>query len=118
MPASAGLTELTTIELFERAAKSDPSLKASVDHQVALALAGRARVKFEAKDHEGALAEILASFARAPRSAGTRDGLGFKPGEMGQILLASLKQDESDESAAKLTAALEKLDPELLVPDK
>ncbi len=67
---------------------------------------------------EQALADILASFAQSPETAGTRDRMGITPGETGQMLLARLKALERADLAGPLEAALSELDPELLRPDR
>ncbi|MCZ6787697.1 MAG: hypothetical protein O7E54_11105 [Planctomycetota bacterium] len=87
------------------------------DAAIALALAGRARVAYELEDDERALADVLASFGRSPDTAGDRDGMNVTPGETAQMLLARLRKDKKDALAAKLAAALDKIDPDLLAPD-
>ncbi len=82
-----------------------------------MALAGRARVAYELEDDERALADVLASFGRSPDTAGDRDGMNVTPGETAQMLLARLRKDKKDALAAKLAAALDKIDPDLLAPD-
>ncbi len=84
----------------------------------ALVLAGRARIAFQAGDDENAVAGILASFERSPETAGTRDGLGFTPGETAQAILARLKDRKKADLAGRLEKALQSLDPELLRPDR
>lgn len=106
-----------SIELYERAAKADEAYAAPSAHSIALSLAARARVAYQLNDDEGALKEMLASLARSPRSAGTRDGMGVTPGETAQMLHARLEALERAEEAAQLKAALDKVDPALLRPD-
>ncbi len=91
--------------------------RGAVDHAIALALAGRARVQYQMGDNERALADILASYERGPDSAGTRDGMGFTPGETGQMLLARFRAQSRPDLAAPLEGALADLDPQLLTPD-
>ena len=81
-------------------------------------LAGRARIAFEAGDDENALEGILASFAKAPGSAGDKDGLGFTPGETAKVVLARLKERKKDALAERLQKAMDALDQELLRPDR
>ncbi|MHC4163229.1 MAG: hypothetical protein ACYSUM_13960, partial [Planctomycetota bacterium] len=88
----------------------------SADPAVALALAARARVAYELGDDERAVEEVIASFLRHPDSAGTRDGVGIKPGETAQMLLARLREQGRNELASRLAAALSRIDPELLRP--
>ena len=85
---------------------------------MALALAGRARVHYLLDDDKQALVDMLASFGRSPDSAGTRDAMGVNPGETAQMLLARLKKAGRAEAEASLQAALDKIDPELLRPDR
>ncbi len=106
------------VEHFDRSLAAGAADKAGIDHVVALALAGRARVAYQLDDDKDALTDILASFARSPGSAGTRDGMGVNPGETAQMLLDRLKKSDMTEGAAKLQAALDKIDPELLLPDR
>jgi tetratricopeptide (TPR) repeat protein len=102
---------------YELAINADPGNREASDHAIALALAARARVAYQLGDDERALKEILASFARRPESAGSRDGPGITPGETAQMLLNRLRERKKDELAKELAAALAKIDPELLRPD-
>jgi tetratricopeptide (TPR) repeat protein len=103
---------------YERAVEANAGNRALADPAIALVLAGRARVSFQLNDDEGALADILASFARAPNLAGTRNGMNETPGETAQYLLARLKEEGKTEEAARLEKALSGLDQELLRPDR
>ena len=104
------------IQHAERSIAAMGDRRDQVDHFVALALAGRARLAFEQGDDESALADVLASFERSPASAGSIDGLSFTPASTGIVLLARLKDAKRDDLSARLDAALAKLDPALLVP--
>jgi len=106
------------IEHYEAAIAADPRNRASADPAIALALAARARVSYQIANDEAALADMLASFERSPQTAGTRDGMGITPGETAQMILARLREKKKDDLADQLDAALERLDPELLVPDR
>jgi tetratricopeptide (TPR) repeat protein len=130
----AGYASLTAAEFHKRAGRADASLaayeratahyekalaenaqiRASVDHYVALALAGRARIAFEQGDYERATAQLLASFERKPDAAASLDGLNLSPVDTAKMLLAKLKEAQRDDLAASLQAALDALDPELL----
>ncbi len=103
---------------FEAAIANNALSRISSDNYIALMLAGRARVKYQQSDDDAALSDVLASFARSPSSAGTRDGVGITPGETAQMLLARLKSTERTEQVAQLEEALGKIDPELLLPDR
>jgi hypothetical protein len=106
------------VAFFEATAERWPETADEVDERIALVEAGRARLAWQLGDDEGALAAILASFARRADSAGTRDGLGITPGETAQMLLARLRQREKTDAVAELEAALALIDPELLRPDR
>jgi tetratricopeptide (TPR) repeat protein len=106
------------VAAYDRALAARPETREAVDEAVALALASRARVAYQLGDDEAALADLLASFARAPGAAGTRDGVGITPAETGQMLLARLAKGERSDLASKLEAALAGLDPEFLRPDR
>jgi tetratricopeptide (TPR) repeat protein len=82
-----------------------------------LALAARARVAYQLEQYDKALDDIVGSLDRAPKAAGTRDGMGITPGETAQMLLAKLKQERRSPQTELLDAALKKIDPELLRPD-
>ncbi len=88
--------------------------RSSADHYIALALAGRARIAYERGDWEHALTDIVASFDRKPEAAATLDGLNLSPVDTAKMLLARLTELKQDELAARLSAALAKLDPALL----
>ncbi len=103
---------------FDAALKAGAARKAGIDHVVALALAGRARVHYQLDNDKQALVDILLSFERSPASAGTRDGVGVNPGETAQMLLARLKKAGRLQGATRLQEAMDKLDPELLRPDR
>ncbi|MHC4957021.1 MAG: hypothetical protein ACYTGN_01500 [Planctomycetota bacterium] len=105
------------IAYYEQAIEAAPARRASNDFAIGLALAARARVAYQLKQYDGALDDIVASLDRAPRAAGTRDGMGITPGETAQMLLAKLKQDKRVPQTELLAAALSKIDPELLRPD-
>lgn len=103
---------------YERFAEAWPVRRGSADAAVALALAGRARVADQLGDLDGAAADIVASLERSPDTAGTRDGMGITPGETAQMVLARLRAQGPAEGAARVEAALAKVDPDLLVPDE
>ncbi len=106
------------LQRFDRAVAADERLRPVLDREAALAEAGRSRVLYQRGDDGAALTTILASFQRCPDAAGDRDGLGFTPGETGQVLLARLRTRKMEEDATRLEAALAGLDQELLRPDR
>lgn len=99
---------------YERGVEKNPETRASADHYVALVLAGRARLAFEAGEYERSLAEILASFERREDAAATLDGLGISAVGTAKQLLAKLRENGDEELAARLQSALDALDPRLL----
>jgi tetratricopeptide (TPR) repeat protein len=102
------------IAQFARSIEEDPESRAGADHQIALAMAARARLACERKDYETALEELLQSFERSKGSAGTLDGLNISPADTARLLRARLTELGRSDLLKKLEAALEKLDPELL----
>jgi len=105
------------IEHYQKAMAAHETHREGGRIAIALALAARARVYYQLGDDEQALRDILASFARDPESAGTRDGMNVTPGGTAQMLLARLQAAEDKQDAKDLAAALGGLDQELLVPD-
>jgi len=101
---------------FDRWIDANADTRATADHYVALAIAGRARIALQREDYERALAELLASFERNPDAAGTLDGLNISPADTARTLLARLKEQNRNDLVERLEAALGKLDPELLKP--
>lgn len=104
------------IDFFEQALEmSEDGEVRGADHYIAMALAGRARLALEREDFAKATEQILASFERRSAAAATLDGLGFTPVSTAQMLLSRLKRAEQNELAATVQAALDALDPELLI---
>jgi hypothetical protein len=99
---------------YERWIAQRPESRATADHFVALALAGRARVQYEHQEWERALADILASFERKPEAAASQDGLNITPVDTAKMLRARLVEAKRDDLVARLQAALDRLDPDLL----
>jgi tetratricopeptide (TPR) repeat protein len=106
------------VDYYEQAVAAHPAHQEGADLAIALAMAGRARVSYQRGADASALEDVLASFARSPDTAGTRDGMGITPGETAQMLLARLKASGKTDAAARLEGALSKIDPELLIPDR
>ena len=102
------------IQHYERCIAANPETRASSDHYVALALAGRARVFYERHEEEPAVTELLASFARKPEAAGSLDGLNLSPADTSRMLRARLVALRRDDLVARLDAALAKIPAELL----
>jgi len=101
---------------YDRWIEPNADVRATADHYVALAIAGRARIALQREDYDTALAELLASFERNPDAAGTLDGLNISPADTARTLLARLTEQNRNDLIEKLQTALGKLDPELLKP--
>jgi len=106
------------IVIYENAIQADANHRELADPAIALARASLARLAYDVGNDERAVNEMLASLLRHPDSAGTRDGLGIKPGETAQMLLVRLREKGKVDLASKLEAALSRIDPELLRPDE
>jgi tetratricopeptide (TPR) repeat protein len=102
------------IALYEKAAAASPDDRSTAEHYIALALAARANIADERSEDAKALDLMLESLRRSPDSAATKDGLGIAPIDTAHVLLAHLTQEKQEEMAARLQAALDRLDPELL----
>ncbi len=111
-PAAAAYDR--AIAHFEACAAQEESFRDSAEHQIAMAMAGQARVALDAGNLDAALALLLATFERRPESAATLDGMNLSAVATAQMLRAVLRQAGRDEQAATLQAALDGLDPELL----
>lgn len=103
---------------YETAIGADERHAPAASHAIALALAGRSRVAYELGRDQESLANVVASFARSPDSAGTRDGMGITPGETAQMLRARLEEAGRTAELAQLDAAMSSLDPDLLRFDR
>ena len=101
---------------YEQAIEANPASRPTADHYAALALAGRAWIAYERGDLERAVSELLASLARKREAAASLDGLNRSPVSTARLVIARATRDGKDELAARLQAALDLLDPELLLP--
>lgn len=113
-PARALAAYDRAVELYEQAIETNPPSQASAEHYIALAHAGRARLEYERGDDQAAVNQLLRSFARAPDSAATLDGLGLSAVATAKVTLTRLRDGNKTELADTLQAALDDLDPELL----
>ncbi len=103
---------------YERAIAADATTRATADHFIAMAHAGRARVASERQQRDHAVAELLAAFERRPDAAATPDGLGITAVATAKVVLKQLADLKQRDLAARLQAALDRLDPALLeLPD-
>ena len=103
---------------MEQAISNNPASRTNSEHFISLALAGRGRIAYESKDYARAVGEMVAAFARGPRSAGTVDGLNITPLSTARLLLARVKREGEDGLAKTLQDAIDKLDPvSLILPE-
>jgi len=99
---------------YERDAAEHPETRLAADTEIALALAGQARVALEQGAVQQALALLLASFDRQPDAAAHLDGLNLSAVDTAKMLRSRLVSPEFDEAARVLDEALGRLDPRLL----
>lgn len=99
---------------FEHDVEAHPDHRASADHYVALARAGRARVQLEQNALECATDEILAALSRAPEAAAALDGLGIAPVETARMIQTRLEQGGQAELASSIQSKLGSIDPRYL----
>jgi len=104
------------IRHYERSFALDPERRETGDYYIALALAGRARAAFESSDDRAAFDDLLSCFARKPQAAAALDGLSVSAVGTARMLQARLTDRGDTELLAALDAALDTLDPELLLP--
>jgi hypothetical protein len=102
------------IARFEHDAEAHSDHRASADHYVALARAGRARVELEQNALERATKEILAALAKAPEAAAALDGLGIAPVETARMIQTRLTQGGQPELAESIQTTLDAIDPRYL----
>ncbi len=102
------------IARFEEYIAAQPDTRATADHFVALALAGRARVELGRENLALATDEVLASFERGPHAGATPDGLNITPVETAKMLRARLEEKGMTDPLNRLQAGLDALDPALL----
>ncbi len=105
-----------SIAWWDRSITANERNQDSADHYAALALMGRGRLLMERGELDGALADMLASFARKPLAANAVDGLGHYGTANARMLIARLGDAGRAEDSARLEAALASLPPEALAP--
>jgi hypothetical protein len=105
------------IDRFTASAQVLPEFRDGADHYAALAHAGRARLAMEDGDFENAVKSIVTAFELRPASAATKDGLSLSPAATARTLLARLTEQNLTDLSATLQAAMDKLDPALLIPE-
>jgi tetratricopeptide (TPR) repeat protein len=102
------------IATYEVDAALHPDDRAAHDHDIALALAAKARLAYEAGHAQAAVDDLLASFERMPEAAASPDGLNISPADTARMLRSRLHDEGEAELLARLEQALQALDPELL----
>lgn len=101
---------------FEKCIELAAETRATADHYIALAIAGRARLAMERGDLELAFDEIRASFERDPNAAASLDGLNLSPVATAQMLRSKLREAGLEDLAQGIQASLDSLDPKMLEP--
>jgi tetratricopeptide (TPR) repeat protein len=105
-------------EHYEKAIVVNPANRATSDHYVAMALAGRGRLALEAGEHGESLELILGSFARRREASASLDGLGISAVGTAKMLLVHFKAQDLEGEALRLQSALDSLEPEwLMLPE-
>jgi hypothetical protein len=93
---------------------ADPDRRASADTFAALALGARARVHYERRANEEALADLIAAFERSPDTANKLDGLNLSAVDTAKMLKSRFQRLKKKNLEAELQAALDALDPAML----
>ncbi len=104
-----------SLDYYAKSVAANPASKESADHYSAVALGGRARIHYEMGEYDKALADLLSSFVLKPDAAANLDGLNISAVDTAKMMLAKFKELEMKEQASTLDAAMNKLDPELLL---
>lgn len=99
---------------FEKSIELRPEARESADREIAIVLGGKARLSFEAKQHENAVDLILASFQRQTEAAATLDGLNLSTVDTAKMVVAALKAEKATALHERLSKALRALPPKLL----
>ncbi|MAW60327.1 MAG: hypothetical protein CMJ94_05770 [Planctomycetes bacterium] len=94
---------------YEAMIAADEATRANSLTYMAMALAGRARLKMEAQDLEGAFADLTRSFELSPSTAAVLDGLNLSAYVTSVTLRARLLEAGKDALAVKLLEAVNAL---------
>ncbi|MEM9800995.1 MAG: hypothetical protein AAGA20_11765 [Planctomycetota bacterium] len=105
-----------SVRNFRLNVESFPDSEDTTQHYVALALAGKSRVLLEQGDLANATDALERALSTRPDSAASLDGLGITPIATAKMLRSKLEIEGDAAGAAKVQAALDALDPELLEP--
>jgi tetratricopeptide (TPR) repeat protein len=108
-PTAARASYDRALAHYEAMIAAEPNTEASSQPYMAIALAGRARLKMEAQDLDGALEDLLQSFEVSPLSANLLDGLNLSGYVTSVTLQARLLEAEKPVLVAKLLNAVEQL---------
>jgi hypothetical protein len=90
------------VDRLERCVAGNESFADSAHHLAVLALAGRAHLRFEAGDAEGAVADLLRAAALRPASLDETDGLLRKPRAIATRIAGRLREQGKTELATRL----------------
>lgn len=104
------------LKYYQRSVELLPDTEATSAHYVAITLAGQARLAYERGDWDLALTKILASFEHNPDAAASLDGLNHSAVTSAILLKARLTELGRSADVEKLQAAMDALDPEMLLP--
>jgi tetratricopeptide (TPR) repeat protein len=104
-----------SLDFYVKSVEANPASKDSADHYSAIALGGRARIYYEKGEYDKALADLLVSFTRKPDAAANLDGLNISAVDTAKMMLAKFRELEMTQQADVLDAAMNELDPELLL---
>lgn len=104
------------IQSFQRTIAEQPDAADNPRHFIALAEAGRARMRLERDDLAGATDRLIEALSLRPDSAASLDGLGLSPVMTAKMLGARLEAAGDRAQSERLKSALARLDPKLLEP--
>ncbi len=115
-PELATAAYSAAIALFERDAAAHPETADSSLHEVALCVAGQARLALESERLDEAADLIARALTLRPASAATLDGLNQSAVMTATTLRARLLEADRADRAAEILEQLQALDPVLLEP--
>ncbi|MEO0480279.1 MAG: hypothetical protein AAF196_12430 [Planctomycetota bacterium] len=99
---------------WEKFCERAPQQRDSADHYVALALAARGRLAFEAQDLDASARLMLASIERRRDSAAILDGLNLSPVDTAKQIRTACREAGRDDLAQKITDVFATLRPDQL----
>jgi hypothetical protein len=115
-PKLAGPAYERALQYYQRSVELLPDTALTSAHYTAITLAGQARLAYERGDWDSALEKTLASFEHNPDAAASLDGLNHSAVTSAILLKARLVELERNDDANRLQAAMDLLDPEMLLP--